>query len=382
LKALGGAAQIVTGVGVAAGGTAGSGGLAAPLAVAGGGLIAAKGADDLQSGLRQAFTGRETNTVTHDVVANVTGNCALATVVDIGSSLAGPAAEIKIAREAAALARVRQAEAVAAAESAAAREAEAVAAAAKKVCCFVAGTLIQTRDGEKAIQDIQIGDWVLSDDPNTPGDIEYKQVVQTFNHETNYLVDVYIGGEKITTTENHPFWVQDVGWVAARDLSAGAQLETKSESWLGVNKVEKHTEVATVYNFEVQGFHTYFVSDLGLLVHNSCPLLDNLYGSKNEVPVFKNSFEQARNYAIDKIGEINPATRTPVVGRLNSQKGNIVGFQTTVDDTFKRFRVDFDPTKGAHINIEIGKGSERVKEAVMFPGTEKDVLKIIGSMYN
>jgi RHS repeat-associated protein len=382
LKALGGAAQISTGAAIAGGGTAGSGGVAAVPSLLVGGAIAAKGADDLQSGLRQAFTGRETNTVTHDVVANVTGNCTLATVVDIGTSLAGTAAEIKLAREAAALARARQAEAALAAESAAAREAEAAAAAAKKVCCFVAGTLIQTRDGEKAIQDIQIGDWVLSDDPTTPGDIEYKQVVQTFNHETNYLVDVYIGGEKITTTENHPFWVKDVGWVAAKDLAAGAQLETKSESWLGVDKVEKHTEVATVYNFEVQGFHTYFVSDLGLLVHNSCPLLDNLYGSKNEVPVFKNSFEQARNYAIDKIGEINPATRTPVVGRLNSQKGNVVGFQTTVDDTFKRFRVDFDPTKGAHINIEIGKGSERVKEAVMFPGTEKDVLKIIGSMYN
>jgi hypothetical protein len=135
----------------------------------------------------------------------------------------------------------------------------------------VAGTLIQTRDGEKAIQDIQIGDWVLSDDPNTPGDIEYKQVVQTFVHETNYLVDVYIGGEKITTTEGHRFWVKDVGWVAAKDLGAGAQLETKSESWLGIERVEKHTEVARVYNFEVQGFHTYFVSALGLLVHNGCP---------------------------------------------------------------------------------------------------------------
>jgi Pretoxin HINT domain len=131
-------------------------------------------------------------------------------------------------------------------------------------------TLIQTRDGEKAIQDIQIGDWVLSDDPTTPGGIEYKQVIQTFTHETNYLVDVYIGGEKITTTENHPFWVKDVGWVAARDLGAGSLLETKTESWLGIDRVEKHTEVATVYNFEVQGFHTYFVSDLGLLVHNAC----------------------------------------------------------------------------------------------------------------
>jgi RHS repeat-associated protein len=299
LKALGGAAQITTGLGIAGGGTAGSGGIAAAPSILVGGAIAAKGADDVQAGLRQAFTGRETNTVTHDVVANVTGNCALATVVDIGTSLAGTAAEIKIAREAAALARARQAEAALAAAKAEAATAEATANAAKRVNCFVAGTLIQTLDGEKAIQDIQIGDWVLSDDPTTPGDIEYKQVVQTFAHDTNYLVDVYIGGEKITTTENHPFWVKDVGWVAARDLNAGSQLETKTASWLGVDKVEKHTEVATVYNFEVQGFHTYFVSDLGLLVHNTgCGLS----------PQANNVLEKLENIKKDPLGAINSRT--------------------------------------------------------------------------
>jgi RHS repeat-associated protein len=123
----------------------------------------------------------------------------------------------------------------AAAARAAAKEAEALAAAAKRVCCFVAGTLIQTIDGEKAIEDIKIGDWVLSDDPNTPGGIEYKQVLQTFNHDTTNLVDIFINGEKITTTDTHPFWVQDVGWVAARDLNAGTHLQTKTESWLAID---------------------------------------------------------------------------------------------------------------------------------------------------
>jgi hypothetical protein len=73
--------------------------------------------------------------------------------------------------------------------------------------CFVAGTDILTRDGEKNIEDIQVGDWVLSDDPNTVGEIEYKQVLNTFVKETTNLVDIYIDGEKITTTEEHPFWV-------------------------------------------------------------------------------------------------------------------------------------------------------------------------------
>jgi RHS repeat-associated protein len=136
--------------------------------------------------------------------------------------------------------------------------------------CFVAGTEIQTIDGTKNIEDIQVGDWVLSDDPNTVGEIEYKQVLNTFVKQTSSLIDVYIDGEKITTTEEHPFWVPDVGWVAAKDLHAGSYLQTKYESWLDVDLVVKRSDTATVYNFEVEGFHTYFVSDLGLLVHNTC----------------------------------------------------------------------------------------------------------------
>jgi Pretoxin HINT domain len=146
---------------------------------------------------------------------------------------------------------------------------------------------------------------VLSDDPTTPGGIEYKQVLQTFAHETNYLVDVYIGGEKITTTENHPFWVKDVGWVAARDLGAGSLLETKTESWLGVERVEKHTEVATVYNFEVQGFHTYFVSDLGLLVHNSCPKVDNILNDLKDNGILNNPKSKANALKPETLQEGN-----------------------------------------------------------------------------
>jgi hypothetical protein len=136
--------------------------------------------------------------------------------------------------------------------------------------CFVAGTKIWTINGEKNIEDIKVGDWVLSDDPNTPGEVIYKQVLQTFEKETGTTINIFIDGEKITTTEEHPFWVPDVGWVLAKDLNVGTHLQTKTESWLDVDKVDKHIELTKVYNFEVEGFHTYFVSDLGFLVHNDC----------------------------------------------------------------------------------------------------------------
>jgi RHS repeat-associated protein len=204
-------------------------------------LAMAKGIDDLQAGLRQAWTGQKTNSLMYGAVKNLTGSSNLAEFVDTGTSLAANSAAYN------SLKSFRN--------------------------CFIAGTEIQTRDGTKNIEDLHVGDWVLSDDPTTPGDIEYKQVLQTFAHDTTKFVDVYIGGEKITTTEEHPFWVPDVGWVMAKDLHAGSHLQTKTESWLDVDKVDLHGGLATVYNFEVAGFHTYFVSDLGLLVHNDCAVL-------------------------------------------------------------------------------------------------------------
>jgi hypothetical protein len=46
------------------------------------------------------------------------------------------------------------------------------------------------------------------------------------------MIDLYIDGEKITTTEEHPFWVPEVGWVAAKDLNVDTYLQTKNDGSL------------------------------------------------------------------------------------------------------------------------------------------------------
>jgi RHS repeat-associated protein len=137
--------------------------------------------------------------------------------------------------------------------------------------CFVAGTEILTSEGEKKIEDIQVGDWVVADDPNTVGEIEYKQVLDTFVRHTDKLVDLYIDGEVISTTGEHPFWTPDKGWVEAKDLTVGSLVQTADGRTIDVDRVEKREGDFTVYNFKVEGFHSYFVSDLGVLVHNAGP---------------------------------------------------------------------------------------------------------------
>ena len=135
--------------------------------------------------------------------------------------------------------------------------------------CFVAGTEVLTVDGIKNIEDIQVGDWVIADDPTTPGEIEAKQVLETFVRETDALVDLYVDGEVISTTGEHPFWVPDKGWVEAKDLEVGSLLQTEDGRIIDVDKIEKREGKFPVYNFKVEGIPTYFVSELGILVHNA-----------------------------------------------------------------------------------------------------------------
>lgn len=111
---------------------------------------------------------------------------------------------------------------------------------------------------------------MIADDPTTPGDIEAHQILQTFVHDVSSVVDVYADGEKITTTDDHPFWVKDKGWVKAKDLQASDKLQNDKEEVVTVDRIEHKDGAFKVYNFEVQGFHTYFVSNLDVLVHNTC----------------------------------------------------------------------------------------------------------------
>ena len=81
-------------------------------------------------------------------------------------------------------------------------------------------------------------------------------------------------GETIDTTTNHPFYVEGRGWIAAGDLEIGDTLVTADGDEVEVTdlELEKLAEPVLVYNLEVEDFHTYFVGEYGVLVHNECHL--------------------------------------------------------------------------------------------------------------
>lgn len=144
--------------------------------------------------------------------------------------------------------------------------------------CFVAGTSVQSENGSKAIDDISIGDKVWAWDEET-GDVTLKEVVETYVNETTELVHVFVNGEEIVTTPSHPFYSPVKGWTDAVHLRAGDILVLVNGEYVVVEKVQHEILEAPieVYNFQVEDYHTYYVSDSGVLVHNTCR---NPYGRK------------------------------------------------------------------------------------------------------
>ncbi len=137
--------------------------------------------------------------------------------------------------------------------------------------CFTAGTKIHTKDGFKAIETIQAGDYVWSENPETH-EKALKKVKKIFVREKDSVVRLSINGEAIETTNEHPFYVEGHGWTNAYDLKVGDKVRLEDGT---TGTVEKTKHVAldtpvTVYNFEVEDFHTYYVSEQKVLVHNTC----------------------------------------------------------------------------------------------------------------
>ena len=136
--------------------------------------------------------------------------------------------------------------------------------------CFTGDTEVLTEYGLVCIEDIEVGDKVWAYDPET-GETALKDVLEVYVKEQNEILHLKTSnGETIDTTTNHPFYVEEKGWVAAGDLEVGDVLYTADGSVVEVTELEleKLAEPILVYNLEVADFHTYFVSEFGVLVHN------------------------------------------------------------------------------------------------------------------
>ncbi len=115
-------------------------------------------------------------------------------------------------------------------------------------------------------------------------------VLETYTNEVTEICTLTINGESIETTVGHKFYTTKNGWMSAGDLSEGDTVELADGSSGTVDSVEitELDEPVTVYNFCVMDFHTYYVGESEVLVHNrQCGSKADVSGSSGNSVVNK-----------------------------------------------------------------------------------------------
>jgi hypothetical protein len=147
-----------------------------------------------------------------------------------------------------------------------------------RTCCFVAGTLVDTSTGLRPIDQIRLGDRVLSRNPDT-GETAYKPVTGLIHRHDREIYAVTLvttsdnGHDHISTletTDDHPWRTTDGRWLTTLELRSGTTLVREHGTAARVLSVSDEHRTARTYNLQVADFHTYFVGEDGVWVHNTC----------------------------------------------------------------------------------------------------------------
>ena len=172
--------------------------------------------------------------------------------------------------------------------------------------CFREGTMITTPYGFKAIEDISVGDLVITGSGNT-------KPVESINKR--YTEDTVLiratGCEPIYTTGEHPFLVRKLTenksiqlydepkWVNASDVKPydkiAKTIDGKDIEWVNVREVNTDIESYEVYNMSVADDHTYIAN--GVIVHNCSAYNYQVTGSVDQRVTYICIMHKARSLA-------------------------------------------------------------------------------------
>ena len=152
----------------------------------------------------------------------------------------------------------------------------------------------------------------------------YKKVLEKYVRKTRELVHIVVGGEKIVSTADHPYFVVGRGFINAGQLCIGSPLQNANGKILEVEQIYKEyleeAEEVTVFNFQVEDWHTYHVGEMEVLVHNAGPNYNNGKSGTNSINSLDDlltnpnklsgvSGEELYNYLVKNGYDVKPLNR-------------------------------------------------------------------------
>jgi hypothetical protein len=142
--------------------------------------------------------------------------------------------------------------------------------------CFTGDMLLLCEGGKKRADAIREGDQLWSRDEHDPdGPLVLKRVLRRFER-TAKIWHMRVAGRLLRTTVEHPFWVENrQSWLPVGELQIGDVVRTDAGELLPVEAIEDAGKWEKVYNWEIEDYHTYFVSASedapNVWAHNTAP---------------------------------------------------------------------------------------------------------------
>lgn len=201
--------------------------------------------------------------------------------------------------------------------------------------CFAKGTLVWTPGGQKAIEEIEVGDCVVSFKPD--GELIVSVVEDTHVH-FNYLVNTYIlWNAEFTATPNHHVLTANNAYKSLQDFEINECLVDALGELQPLRYVQAQPERTTVYNLTVATWHNYLVTERGIRVSNGGSGKRSS-GGRAESDAYKSN---ATAYIVELL---SAGVVEGIVGGLQG----IYFDKTPVQNTdgslnFKNFQYDFRP---------------------------------------
>ncbi|MER7541243.1 polymorphic toxin-type HINT domain-containing protein [Streptomyces sp. NPDC097704] len=141
---------------------------------------------------------------------------------------------------------------------------------------FLPETEVLMADGtRKKIEDVEIGDTVVTTDVETGKNAEKKvlETIQTEDDKDFTEITVATGEtlSSIVATDTHPFWIPALKeWIPAGSLKAGQWLRTSAGTLVQITALAHYTKRQRTHDLTIEDIHAYYVlaGATPVLVHN------------------------------------------------------------------------------------------------------------------
>lgn len=131
------------------------------------------------------------------------------------------------------------------------------------------GTWIWTLEGLRPVENVLPGDYLLSQHPQT-GELAYQVVLAIAAPQELEVRKLSFDENSIHCTPGHVLWRAGTGWRRVSKLLPNDSLHSVKESPRLIQSSEAFS--IDCYDLIVDGFHTFFVGESGILVHDATPI--------------------------------------------------------------------------------------------------------------